>query len=65
MFAQGSAVPLRDPLGILQAAPEQGEAEIRELRFGSRRLMLLESFGIGGTWHEAKINPESISPQVP
>jgi len=63
--AQGSAVPLRDPLGCLRAEPEHGKAEIREMRFGSRRLRLLEMHGSAGTWREAKINPESISLQVP
>lgn len=55
---------LRDPLGILRAEPEQGEAEIREMRFGTRRLRLLEMCGSAGTWREAKINPESSSLRV-
>ena len=58
-------MPLRDPLGILRAELEEGEAEIREMRFGTRRLRLLEMRGSAGTWLEAKINPESISLQVP
>lgn len=65
VFPQGSAVPLSDPLGILRAELEQEEAEIREMRFGSRRLRLVEMRGSAGTWCEAKINPESVSLQVP
>lgn len=55
-------MPLRDPLGILRAELEEGEAEIREMRFGTRRLRLLEMRGSAGTWLEAKINPESYRP---
>lgn len=61
----GQCLPLRDPLGILQAELEQGEAEIREMRFGTRRLRLLEMRGSAVTWRAAKINPEGISLQVP